>query len=328
MKYTKKKRGGANNNFPKNINNLKRFEIKKINPKDLVVIYPGRFQLFHKGHKKVYEDLCKGFNYKFEGKTINNVFLLTSDKVPKKSEKDKYPFTFEQKNKILTNLAGLEESQIIKTSNMYSIQPVLEHIVSNNMTQFDLDNLDRLIPIFVVGSKDMVGESARFKFPDACRIKTKKGTLTPTKQQKLIMMSPASKKRKSINHYNNINTRHMHSCFSYILESKEKISTIYGKDITGASQLREMILDPKIDNLRLLNQLYDLKLIRGDTNENYKLFQMIEKLIIESCMIKFTTLNKDNLLKLFKSHGYDKPLPKNKKDIVVLLPEIMIEPSL
>lgn len=88
MKNTRKlKRGGANINFPESINNLKKYQLRKINPENLIVIYPGRFQLFHKGHKKVYDDLCRGFNYIKDGKNINNVFILTSNKVPKNSER-------------------------------------------------------------------------------------------------------------------------------------------------------------------------------------------------------------------------------------------------
>jgi hypothetical protein len=328
MKLTKKN-GGANNSFPRNINNLKRFEIEKINPSNLIVIYPGRFQLFHKGHKKVYEDLCKGFNYKKGGKTINNVFILTSDKKAKNSEKDKYPFTFLEKKRILSQLAEIDSDHIIETNNMYSIEPVINHIISNNMTDFDLTKLDQLVPIFAVGSKDMVGESARFKFPESCRIKTKKGSNTPTKQQKLMMLSPKSKRRKSINHYNNINVRKTFSCFNYILETKTKKSTIYGVDIQGASQLREMILDPKIDNLRLLNQLYNKELSRDNQeDEDYILFKIIEKNVIESCIIKFGTLTKDKLSSLFKSYGYTGTLPKSKKDIVKLIPTVIVSPSL
>lgn len=326
MKLTKK---DGHSPFPKNINNLKRFEIEKINPSNLIVIYPGRFQLFHKGHKKVYEDLCKGFNYKKGGNKINNVFILTSDKKAKNSEKDKYPFTFSEKKRILTQLAGIDADHIIETNNMYSIEPVINHLISNNMKQFDLTKLDTLIPIFAVGSKDMVGDDARFKFPESCRIKTKKGSHTPTKQQKLMMLSPKSKRRKSINHYNNINVRKTFSCFNYILETKTKKSTIYGVDIQGASQLREMILDPKIDNLRLLNQLYNREVTRDNKKDkDYLLFKMIEKNIIESCIIKFGTLTKEKLSSLFKSYGFTEPLPKAKKDIVKLIPRVIVSPSL
>ena len=328
MKLTKKI-GGSNNSFPDNINNLKRFELKKMNPTNLVVIYPGRFQLFHNGHKKVYENLCKGFNYKLDGKIINNVFILTSDKKAKNNEKDRYPFTFSEKKLILSQLAGIDPNQIIETNNMYSIEPVLNHIMFKKMNDFDLKNLDRLIPIFAVGSKDMIGDSARFKFSDTCLIKTKKGSKTPTKQQKLIMLSPKSKRRRSINHYNNINIRKTYNCFNYILEAKAKSDKIYGVEIQGASQLRQMILDPRIDNLRLLNQLYNKELSRDDkTDSDYILFKMIEKNVIESCIVKFGTLTKDKLISLFTSYGYTEPIPKAKKDIIKLLPRVIVSPSL
>ena len=52
----------------------------------LLVIYPGRFQPFHKGHHAVYEYLTGKFGR-------NNVFIATSNKV----EGEKSPFSFAEK---------------------------------------------------------------------------------------------------------------------------------------------------------------------------------------------------------------------------------------
>ena len=52
----------------------------------LLVIYPGRFQPFHKGHYAVYEFLTGKFGR-------NNVYIATSNK----TDGAKSPFTFSEK---------------------------------------------------------------------------------------------------------------------------------------------------------------------------------------------------------------------------------------
>ena len=63
---------------------------------DTVVIYPGRFHPFHKGHKSVYDTLVKRF-----GK--DRVYIATSNKV----DPPKSPFTFDEKRAMMT-LTGVE----------------------------------------------------------------------------------------------------------------------------------------------------------------------------------------------------------------------------
>jgi len=70
---------------------------------DTVVIYPGRFHPFHKGHKSVYDALVKRF-----GK--NRVYIATSNKV----DPPKSPFTFDEKRAMMA-LTGVDPSRVVQT---------------------------------------------------------------------------------------------------------------------------------------------------------------------------------------------------------------------
>lgn len=109
-----------------------------MNASDVIVIYPGRFHPFHKGHKGVY-DLLNG---KFK-----NVYIATSDKV----EADKSPFSFDEKVEIM-NLTGVPTSDILKVRQTYN--------GNEYMSRFD--NSYGLI--FAVSEKDML-DDPRFNFP-------------------------------------------------------------------------------------------------------------------------------------------------------------------
>ena len=78
---------------------------------DKVVVYGGRFQPFHKGHKKVYDALVSKFGSK-------NVYIATSDV----QDSDKSPFSFNDKKEIATKLFGIPSSKFVKVKNPY--QPV------------------------------------------------------------------------------------------------------------------------------------------------------------------------------------------------------------
>jgi hypothetical protein len=78
---------------------------------DKVVVYGGRFQPFHKGHKKVYDALVSKFGSK-------NVYIATSDV----QDSDKSPFSFSDKKEIATKLFSIPSSKFVKVKNPY--QPV------------------------------------------------------------------------------------------------------------------------------------------------------------------------------------------------------------
>ena len=78
---------------------------------DKIVVYGGRFQPFHKGHKKVYDALVAKFGSK-------NVYIATSDV----QDGDKSPLSFNDKKEIATKLFGIPSSKFVKVKKPY--QPV------------------------------------------------------------------------------------------------------------------------------------------------------------------------------------------------------------
>ena len=80
----------------------------------LLVIYPGRFQPFHKGHHAVYNWLTGKFGR-------NNVYIATSNK----TDNLKSPFTFAEKAYFM-QLTGVPADRIVQATQPYQIQNVLQ----------------------------------------------------------------------------------------------------------------------------------------------------------------------------------------------------------
>jgi hypothetical protein len=109
--------------------------------KKLFVVFPGRFQPFHTGHKKVYDYLTS----KFSGA---DVYITTTNVTdPLKS-----PFTFDEKKAMMV-ASGIRPDKILMVKNNYNIQSV--------ETQIPID-INRDFIIFAVSEKDMADEP-RFK---------------------------------------------------------------------------------------------------------------------------------------------------------------------
>jgi len=107
---------------------------------DTVVIYPGRFHPFHKGHKSVYDTLVKRF-----GK--DRVYIATSNKV----DPPKSPFTFDEKRAMMA-LTGVDPSRVVQTKNPYQATEITDNFDPQNTTA-----------LFAVSDKDMA-EDPRFSF--------------------------------------------------------------------------------------------------------------------------------------------------------------------
>ena len=105
-----------------------------------LVIYPGRFHPFHKGHKSVYDTLVNKFG-------ANNVFIATSDKV----DPPKSPFSFEEKLKMI-NLTGVPSKNVVRVKNPYQATEIVSKY----------DPKDTVL-LFAVSEKDME-EDPRFAF--------------------------------------------------------------------------------------------------------------------------------------------------------------------
>ena len=84
------------------------------------------------------------------------------------------------------------------------------------------------------------------------------------------------RKHKDILHANNINSNKTSNEFTYIMEVPTFTFDIYGKTVKGATDIRKMIVNPDIDNTRILNILYNRE------EPHPELYKMIEEKIIES----------------------------------------------
>lgn len=93
------------------------FEKRLGEEKDMeqVVVMAGRFHPFHKAHYQKYKKLESRFG-------TNNVYVITSNR----TRPPKAPFTFEDKERMMTKLYGIPSTQIIETDNAYNPQEVLE----------------------------------------------------------------------------------------------------------------------------------------------------------------------------------------------------------
>ena len=118
--------------------------INELSEPQLLVIYPGRFQPFHKGHHAVYDWLAGKFGR-------NNVYIATSNKV----EGDRSPFSFSEKSYFM-QLTGVPADRIVQATSPYNIQNVL---AGGNIYVADPANT---VVIFAVSEKDMA-EDPRFK---------------------------------------------------------------------------------------------------------------------------------------------------------------------
>ena len=119
---------------------IKEFEDAESLPKT-VVIYPGRFHPFHKGHASVYNKLKEQF-------PNADVFISTSGK----TNNENSPFEFEEKKKMIQS-AGIDPNFVEMTTNPYLAKEITE--------KYDLE---KTRVIFAVSQKDMEGDKPRFKF--------------------------------------------------------------------------------------------------------------------------------------------------------------------
>jgi cytidyltransferase-like protein len=103
-----------------------------------VVIYPGRFHPFHKGHAAVYRWLTSKFD---------DVYIATSNKI----DPPKSPFSFAEKKQMMMH-AGVPASAIVQVKNPY--------IAAEITDKYDPDNT---VAVFAVSEKDMA-EDPRFQF--------------------------------------------------------------------------------------------------------------------------------------------------------------------
>jgi hypothetical protein len=107
-----------------------------------IVIYPGRFHPFHRGHLASYNYLVKKYG-------ADSVYIATSDvQAPVTS-----PFSYTDKVQMMTKL-GVPSSHIVRVKNPYQAREIYDSI----------PNAENTALIYAISEKDMQGDGARFKF--------------------------------------------------------------------------------------------------------------------------------------------------------------------
>ena len=109
------------------------------NVSSTIVVYPGRFQPWHKGHHAVYNSLVKKYGR-------DQVYIATSNKV----ELPKSPFSFSDKTQFMA-LTGVPLDRVAESKQPYKAEEITRNYNPANT---------RLI--FAVSEKDMA-EDPRFK---------------------------------------------------------------------------------------------------------------------------------------------------------------------
>jgi hypothetical protein len=109
---------------------------------NMIVVCPGRFHPWHKGHKASYDYLVNKFG-------ANSVFVVTSDVQAPITN----PFSFDDKEKMMTK-TGVPASKIARVKNPYQAQEITQ----------DIPDPENTALVFAVSQKDMEGKTARFKF--------------------------------------------------------------------------------------------------------------------------------------------------------------------
>jgi cytidyltransferase-like protein len=175
-------------------------EVLQHQKNNLIVIFPGRFQPFHVGHKKLY-DMAKK---QFPGADF---FIATADEVAKKDDLSRYPFNFAEKKEII-KATGIPENEIALVRQPYKPIEIL--------SSYD-QNIAKVI--YIVGKKDMETDP-RFKFG-----MTKKGT--PTYFQPFTDLQSMQPFKEQGGH-------------GYIYAPATLEFDLGGKQITSATELRNM----------------------------------------------------------------------------------------
>ena len=98
-------------------------EVLQHQKNNLIVIFPGRFQPFHVGHKKLY-DMAKK---QFPGADF---FIATADEVTKKDDLSRYPFNFAEKKEII-KATGIPENEIALIKQPYKPIEILSSYDQN-----------------------------------------------------------------------------------------------------------------------------------------------------------------------------------------------------
>ena len=190
-----------------------------------LVVYPGRFHIFHLGHKAVYDYLVKKW-----APLGGSVYIATSDvQAPVTS-----PFSYSDKVTMLTKM-GVPASHILKVANPYGIDEY-----ANN-----LPDADDTVLIFAVGAKDQkLVKDATGKV-----IQRPRFNFNPTKSGQPQKVQPLPE---------NLNQcRPVADKVAYVEIVDTHEFKVRGKPITSASEIRNMyIKGSDADRDQIITDLY------------------------------------------------------------------------
>jgi hypothetical protein len=134
-----------------------------------VAVYPGRFHVFHQGHRAVYDHLVKQFG-------PENVYIATS---AKQNETDS-PFTYSDKVDMMTKM-GVPTGRIVPVTNPYNIKEIAKTL--------GLDpEQDRLI--YALGAKD--AERFEYKPESALQLRATTKKMKPVGQHAYVEVVPTA----------------------------------------------------------------------------------------------------------------------------------------
>jgi hypothetical protein len=184
---------------------------------NIIVVYPGRFQPFHKGHKSVFEHLKKDWA---------NVYIATTNKV----QPGKSPFNFQDKLNFM-QLLGIDSNEVLEVKNTYNGQEYIDQF-GKKFTASDTGL------IMVVSEKDMV-DDPRFNFPNM-GVSLKKD-VNPAYLQKFT-------------HEDDMKSMAEHG---YIMTAPIFPFKIAGHDLDSASQIRELMKGDEELAKQVFVDLYD-----------------------------------------------------------------------
>jgi hypothetical protein len=132
---------------------------------NIVAVFAGRFQPFHRGHYRTYKNVANRFGE-------SNTYIATSDKVnPPRS-----PLNFNQKKRVITSMFDVPPSHVVQVKNTY-------------MPKAILDNFDPETTAYVtavsVKDKDRLQGSSYFK-----ELADVKGDLKPFSEEAYVYRTP------------------------------------------------------------------------------------------------------------------------------------------
>jgi len=190
-----------------------------------LVIYPGRFHIFHLGHKAVYDYLVKKYQ-PMDGA----VYIATSNI----QEPEKSPFSYSDKVAMLTKM-GVPASHILQVANPYSI----DEYAGN------LPDADNTVLIFAVGAKDQkLVKDANGKVVQRPRF-----NFAPKKDGSPAKVQPLP---ENLNQCKPVSDK-----IAYVDVVDTQEFKVQGKTVTSASEIRkDYINGSDSDRVQIITDLY------------------------------------------------------------------------